>query len=81
MFFDACDGRNYTGLLHRYQNFVDLSNLLKADRAILVGSAPSEAAAATKYGSLLLRDGEPLAATGQRQLTVYRFVYPISKEP
>ena len=36
MFYEAAGGERYTGLWNAYQNFVDLSTLLKADRAILV---------------------------------------------
>ncbi len=35
MFYKAAGGRSYTGLWNDYQGFVDLSDLLKADRAIL----------------------------------------------
>ena len=41
MFYEAAGGRRYTGLGNAYQDFVDLSTLLKADRAILVTQEPS----------------------------------------
>ena len=40
MFYGEVGGRHYTGLWNVYQGFVDLSNLLKADRAILVAEGP-----------------------------------------
>ena len=40
MFYEAAGGRRYTGLWNAYQGFVDLSTLLKADRAILVAQGP-----------------------------------------
>ena len=43
MFYEAAGGRRYTGLWNAYQGFVDLSALLKADRAILVAQAPAGA--------------------------------------
>ena len=39
MFYEAAGGQRYTGLWNAYQDFVDLSTLLKADRAILVAQA------------------------------------------
>ena len=41
MFYEAAGGRRYTGLWNAYQGFVDLSDLLKADRAILVAQGPA----------------------------------------
>ena len=41
MFYEAAGGRRYTGLWNAYQDFVDLSTLLRADRAILVAQEPS----------------------------------------
>lgn len=81
MFFEAGGGRGYTGLMNRYQHFVDLSPLLKAERAILVGTAPREEADAARYGSQLLREGEPIRGANDLSLTVYRFVYPVTTEP
>ena len=37
MFYRAAGGSNYTGLTHSYQDFVDLSDHLYLQRAILVG--------------------------------------------
>lgn len=76
MFFQAAGGSHYTGLLNRYQPFVDLSNLLKTDRAILVAMAAS-AKEAERHGAVLLRDAQPLADSHNRHKTVYRFVFPV----
>ncbi len=37
MFHEAATGQNYTSLKHRYQGFLDQSNLLDSDKAILIG--------------------------------------------
>ena len=37
MFYSAAGGGQYTGLTHGYQNFLDMSNALQLERAILVG--------------------------------------------
>jgi hypothetical protein len=57
-------------LVHRYQQFVDLSNLVRGGRAVLVGEA-------SRPTARLLRDGRPLAADGDRQWAFYRFVIPV----
>jgi hypothetical protein len=43
MFHEAAGGRNYTGLTHRYQPYLDLSGHLKLNRALLVGRADEPA--------------------------------------
>ena len=43
MFYEAAGGRRHVGLWNAYQDFVDLSGLLRADRAILLArSSPSK---------------------------------------
>jgi hypothetical protein len=79
MFFDAAGGHAYTGLANRYQDFVDLSGLLKTNRAILVATAPSDSSSGPRHGSVLHCDGQPLAGPEDRQLTIYRFIYPVGK--
>ena len=79
MFYQEAGGRRYTGLENAFQNFVDLSALLKADRAILVAQCPSGAQAKLQ-GAVLLRDGQPLGGTKSRHVTMYRFVFPVKKE-
>ena len=78
MFFDMAGGRRYTGLMNRYQEFVDLSGLLKTNRAILVGSVPSTSVA--KCGATLSVHGEPVAGPQDRQWAVYRFVLPVQQD-
>ena len=57
MFYDAAGGRRYTGLWNDYQQFVDLTDLLKANRAILVAQAPGNPQ--KSHGATLLCDGRP----------------------
>ncbi len=59
MFYEKAGGRRYTGLWNAYQGFVDLSPLLKTDRAILVAQEPA-AGDEDRQGAELLRDGRPL---------------------
>ncbi|OHB86521.1 MAG: hypothetical protein A2V98_15435 [Planctomycetes bacterium RBG_16_64_12] len=89
MFYEKAGGRNYTGLSHRYQGFVDASHLLKTNRAILVGSAPSgrEKGSGTfsagfltpfdGHGTELLLGGQPVPQSQVRHTAVYRFVFPV----
>ena len=74
MFFEKADGRQYTMLSNGYQNFVDLGDLLDADRAIFIaeGSAGGPAAA-------WLDDRRPIAEKNRQHVTLYRFVLPIQK--
>jgi len=76
MFYDAINGRRYTGKMHRYQSFVDLSHLLKyEDRAILLAKGNTA-------GSQWLADASssmhgPLASDQDRRWTYYRFVLKV----
>jgi len=74
MFFEKADGRQYTMLSNGYQNFVDLGDLLEADRAIFIaeGSAGGPAAA-------WLDDRLPITEKNRQHVTLYRFVLPIQK--
>jgi hypothetical protein len=78
MFYKAAGGRSYTGLWNDYQGFVDLSDLLQADRAILVAHGPSSDDEG-HHGAELLRDGKRLGGTGDRHVTMYRFVFPVMR--
>ncbi|MEX0712053.1 MAG: hypothetical protein WD278_06865 [Pirellulales bacterium] len=73
LFFEAARGRSYTGLLHRYQHFTDLSGHLSMGQAILVGQAEQPA-------SQVQRGGRPLDAR-RRNWTFYRFVLPMGSKP
>lgn len=77
MFHRAAGGRQYTGLHHRYQGFVDLSDLLLAGHAVLVAQAAPDAQPGP-HVPRLLDGGLPLAAA-ERRLTLYRFIFPVSQ--
>jgi hypothetical protein len=79
MFYQAAGGRRYTRLWNSYQEFVDLSNLLKTGRAILVTNTPMPAAEGHQ-GAELLGGGKPLAGRQDRHETIYRFVFPVKSE-
>jgi hypothetical protein len=79
MFYEAAGGRSYTGLGNTYQDFVDLSLLLRADRAILMTQQPNRRPDKAA-GAALLRDGQPLAGPEDKHVTLYRFVFPVKKE-
>jgi hypothetical protein len=72
MFHEAARGRNYTGLTHRYQPYVDLSEQVRLGRAVLAGQASGQV-------TRLASSGEPLAAEADQQtLTFYRIVFPVT---
>jgi len=79
MFYEAAGGWKYAHLSNDYQSFVDLSDLLRAGRAILWADAVRNANA-TKQGAILLRDGKPLARNQDRHDVIYRFVFPVKKK-
>jgi hypothetical protein len=79
MFYKAIDGRNYTGMNNGYQTFVDLSDLLKAGRAILAADGPN--LAQDKFqGARLMRSGKPLTGPMDKHTTLYRFILPVKKQ-
>ncbi len=80
MFHDAAGGRRYTGLWNSYQDFVDFSSLLNADRAILVGQRATADKAEKLQGAALLRDGRPLVDAANKHPTIYRFVFLVKRE-
>ena len=70
MFYRAAGGLQHIGLLNRYQHFLDLSDQLALDRAILIGLGPP--------ASNLTIDGNPLpAASSAEHITIYRFLLPV----
>jgi hypothetical protein len=79
MFYNAAGGFRYTGLTHRYQRFVDLSDSLRADRAILVGTVRRADRASGGHGAALLRDGLSPAGPRDRREAVYRIVFPVDR--
>jgi hypothetical protein len=72
MFFKAAGGEDYTGLQHRYQAYVDLSEHLRLGRAILVGRASEPATTS-------LLDGEPTDAEYEQRWTFCRVVFPVDR--
>jgi len=80
MFHDAAGGRRYTGLWNSYQDFVDFTSLLNADRAILVAQRAAADKGEKLQGAALLRDGRPLVDAADRHPTIYRFVFPVKRE-
>jgi hypothetical protein len=80
MFFKAAGGHHYTGLAARHQAFVDLSDLLKSNRAILVAIGPTADPKSPHHGARLLCDGQPLEGPHDRHTTIYRFVVPVGKD-
>lgn len=75
MFHEAANGAGYTGLLHRFQPWLDLSDHLQLNRAILVGSS-------TVLQGELARDGESLAENYDHPAAEvrawYRLVIPVA---
>ncbi|MGD9723705.1 MAG: hypothetical protein AB7O59_04870 [Pirellulales bacterium] len=67
---ELAGGESYTGLANEYQAFVDLSQLVQNGRAILIGREP-------RCDTQLMSDGRPLVDDTGRQLTFYRFVFPV----
>ncbi|MHC4399291.1 MAG: hypothetical protein ACYTG0_06405 [Planctomycetota bacterium] len=80
MFFKAAGGRRYTQLANGYQGFVDLSDLLKTGRAVLVGESEASTKEGEHHGAELLCNGRPLEPSQVRHATLYRFVLPVAKE-
>ncbi len=76
MFYQAAGGRHSARLWNSYQEFVDLSELLKTGRAILFTRTPTPADEGYE-GARLLGDGKPLSGQQDRHETVYRFIFPV----
>ena len=77
MFYEAAGGRRYTGLWNAYQDFVDFSDLLQADRAILVAQGPARRRRTP--GRRVAPRRPPLAGPQDQHITMYRFVFPVRK--
>lgn len=78
MFYRLADGRYRTGLSNSYQGFVDMSRLVAADRAVLVGVVDSDAMQGSKL-AVTATDGETIQTDGGRT-TICRFVFPVNSE-
>ena len=72
MFHEAARGRAYTGLTHHYQGYLDLTQHLSLQRAVLAGRAEQPATSLTSHG-------EPVAERQDKRLwTWYRLVLPVN---
>jgi len=80
MFFESAGGRRYTGLMNRYQSFVDATSLLKTDRAVLLATLPPGSEGNSQLGADLRIDGEPVADARGQALAVCRFVFPVAQD-
>ena len=70
MFHAAAGGEKYTGLLNRYQTFVDMSQHLSIGEAVLVGRTSHPA-------TRLWRGDESLENCYDQRWAFYRFVIPV----
>jgi hypothetical protein len=82
MFFDAAGGQRYTGLSNSYQAFVDLSGLLKSNRAVLIASISGDASSGELGGADLVVSPRDQASPERqtRHDTIVRFVFPVQSE-
>ena len=70
MFYSAAGGREYTGLSHAYQPFVDLTDHLQLSRAILVGKVDS-------LVTPLQIDGQSSEDSYDSASTFVRLIFPV----
>ncbi len=68
---ELAGGRAYTGLANQYQQFSELSGLVRDGRAVLIGRVARPAAT-------LEQAGRPLAEAHTRRWTFYRYVFPVT---
>lgn len=73
MFHDSAGGRRYTSLSNRYYHALDMTNLLRHGRALLLAKGP--AASDLQIDSSQQRDSPARTATA-----FYRFVIPVTPE-
>ena len=73
MFYQAAGGRSYTQLTHRYQPYLDSSDLVQIGRAVLVGTC-------TKPLVELRRGDDGLSDNYDTHLTLVRVVFPVSRD-
>ncbi|MBN2291485.1 MAG: hypothetical protein JXM70_03610 [Pirellulales bacterium] len=79
MFFKASGGKRYSHLTNNYQPFVDFSEIINLNRAVLVGYGPeTNDKQPSRGGAVLLDDGQPLPAVQNQHKTVYRFVFEVN---
>ena len=73
MFHGHLGGNDYTKISNEYQQFIDLSGLLRCGRAMLIGRGP-------QAGCELQRDNQPMENAKNRRWTFYRFVFPVGQK-
>ena len=72
MFYQSAGGQAYTGLCHRYQAYLDLSDHLRTGRAVLLGRGRAPA-------TRLAINGRPLDDDRQQRWTFYRVIFPVDR--
>jgi hypothetical protein len=73
-FHDAAGGRSgYTGLLHRFEGNLDMSDLIKTNRAVLFGKV-------ARGVCEVALDGNPHADSKGQRLSYCRIVIPVGRE-
>jgi hypothetical protein len=78
MFHESARGRNYTGLTHRYQPEIDLSEHIRLGHPVLIGRAERPVANLGDSSG----DGEPIIAADQRtHWTYFRIILPVNQKP
>ena len=71
MFFDAINGERYSGMMSRYQGFLDMSHFLEQpDLAVLLTRTKSR-------GSEWFDGDKPLGSDQDISWTYYRYVIPV----
>ena len=75
MFYEAAGGREHARLDHQYHGFLDLSELLKLNRAVLVGTVAATADAGSALN--LASGGEPVSRVEDRRRIFVRLVLPV----
>ncbi len=75
LFHEAAGGTRYTDLSNTYQSFLDLSSLLKTDRAVLIAHIHEDGE--PRRAADVLRSGRPIAGPDDRSVSIYRFVLPV----
>ncbi len=80
MFFKDAGGYQYTGLVNRYQGFVDVSDLLNSGHAVLVAKPlAGTGSPAPRVGAALVCNGQTLDAGEDGHTTLFRFVFPVEQ--
>lgn len=70
MFYEAAGGENYTGLTHGYQSFTDMTELLRLQRAVLVGEVQSP-------GAAFRINGKNVSEQYDQTITIIRLILPV----